>query len=110
MPRADRPRFPPRDLFYAWLAATFFSGAPSTFHALFSGADPLQAPWAAGAMLVPIDSGPLMLFAAAALVHSFVSPFWALVFGLMLPRRHVTSWAIAGSAAVALLDLRVIAP
>jgi hypothetical protein len=32
------------------------------------------------------------------------------VFAWLLPRRLMVIWAIAGSAAVALLDLRVIAP
>jgi hypothetical protein len=39
-----------------------------------------------------------------------VSAFWTVVFGALLPRRHVVFWALAGSAAVALLDLRLIAP
>lgn len=103
-------RFGKRDLFYAWLAATIFSGAPSTIYAFLTGGDPLEATWAAGSMLVPAGTSPLGLFAAAALVHSTVSLFWTLVFGFMLPHRHTALWAVLGSAAVALLDLRVIAP
>ena len=107
-PRRPRLHFAVRDLFFAWLAATVFSGAPSTAYALATGTDPMEATRAAGTMLVSPDAGPVRLFAAAALVHSTVSLFWALVFGSVLPHRHVVAWAMGGSAAVALLDLRVI--
>jgi hypothetical protein len=103
-------RFPARDLFFAWLVATVFSGAPSTVHALVVGADPLEATRAAGLMIMPSRSTLAELVAAAAVVHGAVSSFWALVFALALPRRRIVSWAVAGSMAVALLDLGVIAP
>jgi hypothetical protein len=103
-------RFRRRDLLYAWLMATVFSGLPSTLHALVIGADPLEATRAAGAMLVPLDAGTPALIAAAAIVHPGVSLFWTAVFAWLLPRRHVALWAVVGSAVVALLDLRVIAP
>ena len=61
-------------------------------------------------MLVPASSAQPILFAAAAAVHSMVSLFWALVFGWVLPRRRMLMWSVLGSAAVAVLDLRVIAP
>ena len=99
-----------RDLFWAWLVATVFSGLPSTLHALVTGADPLEATRAAGAMLLPDASDTGSLVAAAALVHPAVSLFWTLVFGWCLPRRHVMGWAVLAAAAVALVDLRVIAP
>jgi hypothetical protein len=103
-------RFAPRDLFLAWLLATLFSGVPSTLHALATGADALEATRAAGKMLLPQASDTRVLFTAAALVHPAVSVFWTAVFAVLLPRRHVAAWAIAGAAAVALLDLRAIAP
>ena len=111
------PRFTPfyctgprREFLWAWLAATLLSGLPSTTWALLTGGDPLEATRAAGAMLLPreLETPPLLL--AAALVHPLVSLFWALVLWLALPRRHLVLWAIAASAAIALLDLRVIAP
>lgn len=105
-----RLRFSGPTLFYAWAVATLFSGLPSTLWAVRVGSDPLEATWAAGAMLVPAESGPWLLFASAALVHSTVSAFWTLVFGALLPRRHVVLAAILGSAAVALVDLGLIAP
>jgi hypothetical protein len=103
-------RFGARDLFCAWLVATVFSGLPSTLHALATGADVLEATRAAGAMLLPRATDTGTLFAAAAIVHPAVSLFWTAVFGALLPHRHVTVWATVGAAAVALLDLRVIAP
>jgi hypothetical protein len=105
-----RPRFTPRELFWAWLMATIFSGLPSTAYALLIGANPLEATWAAGGMLLPMSAQPAQLFMAAAVVHCSVSAFWTVVFGALLPRRHVVFWALAGSAAVALLDLRLVAP
>jgi hypothetical protein len=105
-----RTRFAPRELAWAWLVATVFSGLPSTAYALFVDADPLEATWAAGGMLLPMSAPPAQLFMAAAVVHCSVSAFWTVVFGALLPRRHVVAWALAGSAAVALLDLRLIAP
>lgn len=105
-----RLRFSGRSLFYAWAVATLFSGLPSTAWALLNGGDPLEATWAAGSMLLPADAGPRLLFASAALVHATVSAFWTLVLGALLPRRHVMPWAIVGSAAVALVDLLLIAP
>ena len=103
-------RFDSRHLLCAWLVATVFSGLPSTLHAFVTGADPLEATRAAGAMLVPAATNTLTLVAAAAIVHPAVSLFWTVVFGWLLPRRHVALWAVAGSAAVALLDLCIIAP
>lgn len=48
--------------------------------------------------------------AAAAAVHAFVSLFWAGVLWLTLPKTHTLLWTLLASAAIALLDLRIIAP
>lgn len=48
--------------------------------------------------------------AAAAFVHGLVSLFWALVLWLVLPDRRAMSCTRVASAAIAVLDLRVIAP
>jgi hypothetical protein len=109
-PWRPRLRFSSGDLIFAWLIATVFSGVPSTVHALMTGTDPLEATRAAGAMLVATESPLAELVAAAAVVHGSVSMFWTLVFGATLPRSRVMGWAVAGSAAVALLDLKIIAP
>jgi hypothetical protein len=103
-------RFRRRDVFHAYVVATVFSGIPSTLHALVTGADPLEATRAAGAMLAPASASTTTLVLAAAVVHPAVSLFWTAVFAWLLPRSHVVPWAVLGSAAVALLDLRLIAP
>jgi hypothetical protein len=108
--RLHGQRFSLRELAWAWLVATVFSGLPSTAHALFTDADPLEATWAAGGMLLPMSAPPALLFMAAAAVHCSVSAFWTAVFGFLLPRRWVVAWALANSAGVALLDLLLIAP
>jgi hypothetical protein len=99
-----------KDLFYAWLIATLLSGIPSTLFALFTGADPTEPTRAAGAMLLPSESSVQKLFAAAVLVHGAVSLFWAALLWVALPYRHTTLWALVAAAAIAVLDLRIIAP
>jgi hypothetical protein len=94
-----------RALFYAWLLATLLSGIPSTLYALLTGGDPLEATRAAGAMISRPDS-----IAAAALVHSSISLFWALLLWLVLPYRNTMLCALLASAAIAILDLKMIAP
>lgn len=103
-------RFAKSDLVLAWFVATAFSGLPSTLHALISGADVLEATRAAGAMLLPQATHTPTLFMAAAVVHPAISAFWTLVFARWLPVRRPLAGALAGSVAVALLDLLVIAP
>lgn len=61
-------------------------------------------------MLLPRELETPRLLLAAALVHPLVSLFWTLVLSLALPRRHIVPSAIGASAAIALLDLRLIAP
>ena len=99
-----------RALFEAWLSATLLSGIPSTVYALATGGDPMEATRAAGAMLLPSEPNVFRLLAAAALVHCTVSLFWACVLWLALPRRHTMLLALVASAAIALIDLRLIAP
>jgi hypothetical protein len=99
-----------RDLLYAWLLATLLSGIPSTLYALLSGGDPTEPTRAAGAMLLPSQTEWPKLLLAAALVHGVVSLCWASILWLTLPLRHTTLWALVASAAIAVLDLRIIAP
>lgn len=54
-----------RDLVYAWLVSTVLSGLPSTLHALVTGADPLKATRAAGAMLLPAATETLTMVVEA---------------------------------------------
>jgi hypothetical protein len=99
-----------RPLFLGWLLATLLSGIPSTVYALVTGGDPTEATRAAGSMLLPLETDFGKLLAAAALVHGLVSLFWAVVLWVALPARHTMLWALATSVAIALIDLRVIAP
>jgi hypothetical protein len=99
-----------RELGWAWLAATVLSGLPSTVHALVTGGDVTEATRAAGAMLISPASSLAALVAAAALVHSAVSLFWAAILVWALPRRATFLWAMLAAALIAVLDLRVIAP
>lgn len=108
--RAVKLRFRHRDVVYAYVVATVFSGLPSTLHALFAGTDPLEATRAAGAMLASSSARTATLVAAAAAVHPAVSLFWTVVLVYLLPRRWLVFWAVIGSLAVALIDLRLIAP
>jgi hypothetical protein len=81
------------------------SGIPSTLYALASGGDAMEATRAAGAMV-----GRPHSIGAAAAVHVTVSLFWCAVLWLALPTRHTTLWALAAAAAIAVLDLLIIAP
>lgn len=107
-------QFPLRHVLYAWLAASVLSGLPSTLHALATGGDVMEATRAAALMVLPDDGTTdwslQAIFLAAGLAHGSISLFWAMLLALVLPRRGVTAWAMAASAAIALLDLGLIAP
>jgi hypothetical protein len=103
-------RFRVSDLLYAWLIASLLSGIPSTMHAFLTGGDIMHATRAAAGMLGQFDASLPRMLAAAALVHGAVSLFWAFVLVLMLPHRWTTLWAVGASVAIAILDLRIIAP
>lgn len=98
------------DIIASGTAAAILGGIPSTVYALVMGADPLEATRAAGAMLVDPASADAMLIAAAAVAHLGVNFFWAILLAWLLPRRHVLAWALLAAVAIALIDLRVIAP
>ena len=85
----------------AWAAA--LSGIPSTVHALATGRDPLEAAYAAGTILLPGETRPQRLLAAAVPVHLGISIAWTVV----LDRagvRGAARGAVAGLA-IAALDL-----
>lgn len=75
------------------------SGVPSTVWALATGRDPLEATYAAGRMLLPAETRPGRLIAAAALVHGTLSLGWTAALS-----RRPRQGALAG-AAIAALDL-----
>ncbi|MGH3071454.1 MAG: hypothetical protein ACRDNB_04175 [Gaiellaceae bacterium] len=87
----------------AWAAG--LSGIPSTAHALATGRDPLEAVHAAGTILLPGETRPLRLAAAAVPVHLALSLAWTIV----LDRagvRGAARGALAGLA-IAAIDLGV---
>jgi hypothetical protein len=90
----------------AALAAALLSGIPSTAHALATGRDPLEAALAAGTIVLPWETRPARLLAAAAPIHLALSLGWTVV----LDRAGVRG-ARAGAAAglaIAALDLGVV--
>jgi hypothetical protein len=97
------------DVVIAAAAAALLSGIPSTLYAWLSGGDVLEATRAAGAMLIPPQSGTAPLFAAAAVVHIAITLFWAALLAWLLPRQHIFWGAVAASAVIAMIDLRLIA-
>ena len=89
----------------AWAAA--LSGIPSTVHAIATGRDPLEAVYAAGTIMLPRETRPLPLLAAAVPVHLALTLGWTLV----LDRTHIRGarrGALAGLA-IGALDLGVVA-
>ena len=88
----------------AWAAA--LSGIPSTAHALATHRDPLEAVYAAGTILLPRESRPGLLVAAAVPVHLALSLGWTVV----LDRAGVRGTgrgALAGLA-IAAVDLGIV--
>lgn len=101
------PRRPLPEVALATAAAAVVSGAPSTVHALVTGRSPLAAARAAATLLPGRDGRPGLVAGLA--VHVAVSAWWGTVLGLTLPRRHTVAWGAAAGAAIAALDLGVLA-
>ena len=99
-----------RDWLAAGAIATVFSGIPSTLYNLLTSGDVAEPTRAAGHMLIASDSSDPSLFAAAALVHTSVSFFWAAILVALMPRKHVITASILAAALIAIIDLRLIAP
>lgn len=97
-----------KDGLAAGAVAAVLSGAPSTLHALATRTSPLEATLAAGTLLMPRESRPLALAAAAVPVHLALSLGWAVALAAVLPRRRTTTWATLAGLAIAALDLGVV--
>ena len=83
--------------------AGVLSGAPSTVHALVTGADPLAAIRAAGNLLLPADARPAALLAAGAVAH-VARRRWPLIRALPVGPQvadHLAFGAIAGAVLAA---------
>ncbi len=94
-----------RDGLAAGTVAAVLSGVPSTVDALVRGADPLEAPTAAGSLLLPSERRTGRLLLAAVPVHIALSLGWALVLASALPRRATIASGAAAGLVVAALDL-----
>ena len=91
----------------AGAVAAVLSGIPSTVHALATGRDPLEATLAAGSILLPEETRPERLLAAAVPVHLALSLGWSVVLAGVLPRRPSFAAGAAAGLAIAALDLGV---
>src|SRR4051812_10335279 len=100
-----------RDGVVAGAVAGLLSGAPSTLHALVTGADPLAAARAAGNLLLPAGARPGRLLAAGAAAHVALSVGWGTVLAVAVrrfPLPPLAAGVIAG-AAIAAVDLGLVA-
>lgn len=88
--------------------AAVTSGVPSTLHAVWTRASPLEGTLAAGTLLLRDESRPSRLIPAAGVAHLSLSLGWAAVLATTLPRRRRLAWATAGGLGIALLDLGLI--
>ena len=106
--RALRHRRALADGVVAGAVAAVLSGAPSTLHALITGADPLEATLAAGTLVLPHETHPLPLLAVALPAHVAISLGWGVVLAVALPPRRTTAAGALAGLAIAALDLGVI--
>ncbi len=96
------------DAFIAGAVAAVLSGAPSTTHALATGASPVEASLAAGTLLLPGEERASRLLPAAMFAHGALSLGWAMVLAVALPRRRIVAWSVPAGLAIAALDLGLI--
>jgi hypothetical protein len=89
----------------AGVVGAIVGGIPSTCHALAAGRDPLEASYAAGAILRPHERRPGRLLISAAVAHGAISLFWGQVLVRVLPQRHPVLAGAAAGLAIAALDL-----
>ena len=78
-----------RDGLAAGAVAAVLSGVPSTVHALVTGRDPLEATLAAGTVVLPEETRPERLLAAAVPVHLALSLGWTLALDLGVVGRRI---------------------
>jgi hypothetical protein len=92
-----------RDAAAAIAVAGVVSGAPSTAHSLLTGRSVLAPTRAAGTLL----GGPTVVRGLAA--HAALSLSWGVVLARVLPRGHRARAGLAAGAAIAALDLGLVA-
>ena len=92
-----------RDAFLAATVAAVASGAPSTTYALCTNRSVFESTRAAGTLL----GRPTLT--RGLLAHGLVSLWWGAVLSCLLPRRARIRSGLAAGAAIAALDLGVVA-
>jgi hypothetical protein len=92
----------------AGVVGAIVGGIPSTCHALATGRDPLEASYAAGAILRPHERRPGRLLISAAVAHGAISLFWGQVLVRVVPQRHPVLAGAAAGLAIAALDLGMV--
>jgi hypothetical protein len=92
----------------AGTVGALIGGIPSTGYALATGRDPLEASYAAGALLLPHEERRGRLLISATVAHGAISLFWGLVLVRVLPRRHPVLAGTAAGLAIAALDLGIV--
>jgi hypothetical protein len=97
-----------QDALVAGAVAAVLSGAPSTTHALATGANPVEASLAAGTLLLPREERASRLLPAALSAHGALSIGWAIVLAVALPRRRTLAWSVPAGLAIAALDLGIV--
>jgi len=97
-----------RAAFTAGTLAAVISGAPSTVHALRTRTDPMAPTLAAGSLLLPHETRPARLVAAAGVAHGALSLGWAVVLDAVLPRRHPVAAGTLAGLGIAALDLGLV--
>lgn len=97
-----------RDGLAAGTVAAVLSGLPSTVDALVRGEDLLEAPAAAGTLLVASEQRTGRLLLAAIPVHIALSLGWALVLATALPRRATIASGAAAGLLIAAVDLGLV--
>jgi hypothetical protein len=97
-----------RDGVFAALFAGLLSGVPSTLYAVLTRTSVLHAISAAGGILLGSAAPQSQTLFAGALVHGFLSLFWGVVLGVVLPRRATVLWGGVAAVAIAVLDLLII--
>ncbi len=91
------------DVAFATAVASVVSGAPSTIHAIATGRGVLDASRAAGTLFPGRRDRPGLI--AGGVVHFAVSPFWGLILGRILPRRHTSLWGAVAGFTIAAISL-----
>ena len=92
----------------AAIPAAVLSGIPSTFHALVTKTDPLEASIAAGSILLRNEQRRDRLLIAAVPVHLGLSAGWAVILAAALPLRNPVGEGALAGLGIAAIDLAVI--